>query len=334
MGLLFDLSSANIVSYLTSARSVLPRVTYEQLSGFLNRLAGGYPGDRPRVISADPDFPRMIGEASRRAEASLRDSDARSGALVEPDVVARTLESLKWTLSAYDLYILPVGAWEHRDVLDGFAREAAYLPGEGTLVLIPDFYDPDENITVMDPLPATADAVKYRTLWPGAVFAMRTGESCFVPINDAHRRLARIAELWPERGRGPASAAFLRRLAQIATAARTDPAPMVIRRLIHLSDLHLGTTRAGELQSYLQTALLREFAPANHIVITGDLFDQPRRRYFREYRKFAQQFADAVRAQTGRDSRKPRSTGVGQQHPPCGAVPPATAGPRVAAGTR
>lgn len=60
-------------------------------------------------------------------------------------------------------------------------------------------------------------------------------------------------------------------------------------RIPHLSDLHLGTTRAAQTQTFLQTELMDKYQSLDTIVITGDLFDQPSRRQMQHYRNFAQQ---------------------------------------------
>lgn len=58
-------------------------------------------------------------------------------------------------------------------------------------------------------------------------------------------------------------------------------------RILHLSDLHFGTHRAADTQNYLLAALGRQYKSIDQIVITGDLFDQPRKRHAQQFRNFA-----------------------------------------------
>src|ERR1035441_7447961 len=193
------------------------------------------------------------------------------------------LEPLAVVLGSYDIYILPVGSWRNRDVLDSFAREAARIPGHGILVLIPDYYDPEANIQVLDPSPAATEAIRNRGAWPGAIFMLRSGEANFWPIDEAHHRVIQLADIMHNDRRGQ------RLIRQVVTAPAQHAADRPLRRLLHLSDLHLGTRRAENTQTYVQAALLDHFAAADQIVITGDLFDQPRRRHAQQYRNFADQ---------------------------------------------
>lgn len=177
MGVRFDLGSSNVLAYLTSGGAHEPRLRLSELRAFLHYLAFDSDAARPKLISSSPEWVVMIRES---AQAALNRLEELPGELEWNDYIdADTLRDLTapvaQVLGSYDLYVLPVGTWRDADVLDRFAAEAARLPGHGILVLIPDFYKGNQNIRVMTPNEGTAQAVKNRETWPGAVFLLRTG---------------------------------------------------------------------------------------------------------------------------------------------------------------
>jgi calcineurin-like phosphoesterase family protein len=193
------------------------------------------------------------------------------------------LEPLARVLGSYDIYVLPVGSWRDSEVLDRFAQEAARIPGHGILVLIPDYYEPQQNVQVLDPSPATTEALRNRGTWPGAIFMLRSGEATFLPIDEAHQRLAQLADIMRDYSSNQD------RVREMVTVPAQRAHGIPSRRLLHLSDLHLGTRRAADTEIYVQTALRAHLATGDRIVITGDLFDQPKRRHAQQYRNFAHQ---------------------------------------------
>lgn len=286
MGVRFDLSSTNIVAYLTSAGGVeAPRITLDQLQAFLDSLAKDADYARPRIISCNPEWISDIRNTARESLSFLRkrSTELRSNEIVPSALLREVLASLARVLGSYDIYVLPVGSWRDSEVLDRFAQEAARIPGHGILVLIPDYYEPQQNVQVLDPSPATTEALRNRSAWPGAIFMLRSGEANFLPIDEAHQRLIQLAQIMREYGTDQ------NRLRELVTAPaqRTQDAPT--RRLLHLSDLHLGTSRAADTEVYVQTALRAHLTKGDRIVITGDLFDQPKRRYAQQYRNFEDQ---------------------------------------------
>jgi 3',5'-cyclic AMP phosphodiesterase CpdA len=290
MGYRFDLGSASVVAYLTSHQQVEPRLSFATIEGFLYSLIQDHDSARPRLISTSPDWVHAIRERAESALAILRGCDIHDwGELIPPETAKQILEPLAPGFGAYDLYILPVGVWRQADTLDRFAHEAARIPGHGILVLIPDFYNADQNLRVLDPSDGVADALKNRDLWPGAVFLLRSGESRFYPIDEAHGKLAQLAEVFAEYGRPERSDTRLKAARDVLSAPSRQTAAGDRPRILHLSDLHLGTKRTQDTQDYLHATLARRVSSVSHTVITGDLFDQPRRRHAKLFRSFQTQ---------------------------------------------
>jgi predicted MPP superfamily phosphohydrolase len=286
MGVRFDLGSTNIVAYLTSPKDlVAPRITLDQLEGFLYSLTEDIDPARPRIISGSSEWVADIRRTARRGLDVVRKRSVRIdyNEIVSDTLVKEALDPLAMVLGSYDIYILPVGSWRDSDVLDRFGQEAARIPGHGILVLIPDYYEPHQNVQVLDPSLATTEAIRNRAAWPGAIFMLKSGEATFLPIDEARHRVAELAELMH------GYATDQRRIKEVLTAPSREARDESRRRLLHLSDLHFGTKRAADTQVYVQTALMVSLKKVNQVVITGDLFDQPRQRHAQQYRNFAQQ---------------------------------------------
>lgn len=286
MAVRFDLSSTNVVAYITSRKSGdEPRVIYDQLYVFLASLAEDKDGARQRLISSSPEWISGVKRAAQQALETLR-KEARTldGNEVVPIVTLReVVKPLSEVLGSYDVYVLPVGTWRDKDILDQFAHEAEGILKPGIMVLIPDLYEPLENVQVLDPSPATTEAIKSRSVWPGAIYMLRSGEAKFLPIDEARSRLEDLALLmqghnWDQ--------ILLRKLVTAPAQRKSDQST---RLLLHMSDLHLGTDRAVDATGYVQTAIQGYLESANQVVITGDLLDQPRRRHAQQYQNFAHQ---------------------------------------------
>ena len=288
MGLSFALGEVNIVAYLISNGQSTARMTYGGLEHFLRRLART---NRSGFVSADVEWAAKIQKASWEAVQKLRyDRSVSENDYVENEMAREVLGPLSATFSQYDLYILPVGTYEHQEVLDRFAQQTATLPGHGILVLMPDYYGDHQNLKALDPDDAAGVVLKRRDLWPGAIFRTRTGASNFLTLDESYNRLREVVEAISANDRdGVAREDGLRRLSALIARPRHDDKVDPQRRLVHLSDLHFGTDRAAETQVILQSAIQRRNQSVDQVVITGDLFDQPRKRHAQQFSNFRQQ---------------------------------------------
>ena len=286
MGIRFGLNSTNIVGYLIAPTTTrLPRISREGMNDFLYSLMQeSNSGTRRRFISSDPEWTAHIEQI---AEAALKDltrlSPPWEGYLAD-DIITRVLGVLRQILGSYDVYVLPIGTWDQSDALDRFADEVAFLPGGGILVLIPDYFQPAQNVDVLNPSEASQIVIENRNRWPGAVMMLRTGETAFFPLDEARLRLGKLSESLHE-GNGLTERARDILMEPVPDPLITEPP----RRILHLSDLHFGTRRAQHVEMYVATQLSRVVRSASQVVITGDLFDQPRSRHAQDFRNFATQ---------------------------------------------
>src|SRR6266404_3813166 len=59
-----------------------------------------------------------------------------------------------------------------------------------------------------------------------------------------------------------------------------------VKRVLHLSDLHFGTRHALQNQAYLSSHLKQKLPKIHRVVITGDLFDNPKEADALAFRNF------------------------------------------------
>ncbi|MEU1536468.1 metallophosphoesterase [Streptomyces fagopyri] len=236
-----------------------------------------------RFISSSAELADEVRERAVTSGQRLRGLSDRSDVLAGSDV-RYVLQPLEELFGRYEAVVLPVGTSEHEDQLNRFAQEAAHAPGRGLLVLMPQLYMPKVNVLVLDPDDGVTDALKRTDEWPGAVFAIRGESSFFVPFNAAYAAVAGAASA-DANLRSVLHTARENAELQAVTAYRNH------RRLLHLSDLHLGKWKTGRRREYLSHAISR-LGPLDRVVITGDLIDQPRRRHREQYNEFVHRIRD------------------------------------------
>jgi UDP-2,3-diacylglucosamine pyrophosphatase LpxH len=279
VGAFFKLDHANIMAYVTSRSYGAPRVRRRDLGEFLDALAH----EARRYLIPEPAFepwPEEIAEVASRAASQLREARGFGDRETLPGlVVERILEELRSELSDYALFALAVGAGEQ---LRETARRIASAPMYGQmLVLIPEQDMTDRNFEVLDPIPAFSVALHAAADWPGFVFWTANGASAFARLENTSELLHELEHGMHEgrHRRGPFPGyrgtggfdAVLRRW--------SSDKPRPYRRLLHLSDLHFGTTDATENQPLLDAELRDIVKSVDRVVITGDLFDTPNKNY-------------------------------------------------------
>lgn len=278
MGAVFKLEHANIMAYVTSRSLGPPRVLRQDLTEFLQLLA--YQTELFLIPERGLEpWAQQIATVARESLASLRESPgAQDQTVVPPPAVGRLLENLRTELSYYPLYALAVGTGER---LRTTARELASVPMDGQLlVLIPDQGTSERNFEVLDPVPAFSGALHAAPDWPGFQFWTQTGGSAFARLDEA-QGLVRSLRHAIHPGRRPRTFPWSVPNADLDCALRewTQQSARGYRRLLHLSDLHFGTRDAVENQALLDAELRDVVQTVDRVVITGDLFNTPKKDY-------------------------------------------------------
>lgn len=279
---MFGLVHANIVAYLTSRFGSPPRILRRHLGEFLSILftrAGNYiigEKDReawPEQISA------MAGAALIRLESV---PESREDLLVPAPIVGGLLKELRSQFDRYPIYALAVG--------DGYplqelARELAVMPTNGQLlVLIPDYASGGTNLDVLDPLPSFSAALHAAPEWPGVLFWSQTGVTAFARFEEVFDLAHKLQEVATSSLSSAFEFSYETRaylLSRYDHVLRdwSSRKHRRYRRLLHLSDLHFGTSEALGNQAILEAELRDVVQTVNRVVITGDLFDTPKSDY-------------------------------------------------------
>jgi predicted phosphodiesterase len=265
MSWVFPLESANLVAYLTAAVDARPpRVRFSELSTFLGSTA--HP-DRSRayLMSSDPDW---IEAVQRTAAASL-DCVSASGKgydeVLDDETVMRCLAPLRPLLSGYKLYALTVGDYKNDKELAAFVDHAGISSGGHAIFLSPDL--PFSNtLDLLDPFPAMSLIAEQPEHWPGILFWSRTGVACFAGLKDAYELYERLRKVFESPNHGIA----------IDEILRVHRSKGQSKKLLQLSDLHFGNRDAIRNQAYVSGHLESILKEVDRVVITGDLFNEPK----------------------------------------------------------
>ena len=288
MGVFFRMKHVNIMSYLTSRSYGPPQIMRQDLHEFLMLFLKGYGGEEYFV--AERGFDTWPNEMSSLAETAMNKLEKISieddYQIVHPPTVEHLLEELRSALSVFPLFALAVG-----DRIRKQAREIAQAPLYGQLlVLIPDNVDNNRNFEVLDPIPTFSAALHAISDWPGFLFWTQTGANTFVPKRYASDFVMDIQSVLDHFGRHRPFQSDQYKLDKFIKdwfKKRTRQS----RRLLHLSDLHFGTTDAVENQALLDAQLRDVVQDVDKVVITGDLIHTTKRN---DYRAMYQTFRNNI----------------------------------------
>lgn len=268
MGWQFDLKHANTVAYVTIPGLVKPpRMGLRQLREFLGSIEGKY-RERPPLWSEDYRWVEEITRIAHHAAESLnREHWGDDGDLLEPSVVIEALENLKRSMARFDMFGLAVGTYEDNRALSSFCEHGALSSGHHGLFLIPDLPEPGETLEMFDPLPVAREIASRPDLWPGVLFWSPRGICTFAALKDAYGLYQRALEHFNE-GRN--------NIDHILRDHRERSSKSGNKRLLHLSDLHFGSSLAARNQGYLSAHLKTKLSSFHRVIVTGDLFDNPK----------------------------------------------------------
>jgi predicted phosphodiesterase len=226
------------------------------------------------------DFPRMSRERFRR---SVRHSLGKNDEYFSSETVARLLEPLREFFEGYSLYALVLGERNTHKQVDDFFQRAAMSERIDTFVAMP--MDFSNFSTIVDPLPLLNVLAESSSTPPLVVFWTSMGSALALPLEKS-REVFSLLEQIPDRN------------AQSVEAVLRECQPdRIAKRILHISDLHLGCTTVQGRRHYLKTHLKKLSADADRIVATGDLFDSPDE----SFKQLFLEFRDDVRAYTKKE---------------------------------
>lgn len=277
MGAIFKLEHANIMAYITSRSCSTPCVLREHLGGFLGALSDN--SKRLLISEFRPgalNWRFKVAEIANRALNQLQEITYESETdIVFPSTVERVLESLRTEFSYFPLYALAVGFDRQTDeVARKAARTGMYSQ---LLVLIPEHLHSGRKLELLDPMPAYSAAIHSFAEWPGLLFWTQTGTTAFARVDEVEELLEKLAQT--DRRSSPyefLSGNEFDYVLREWTKTRKESFKSQKRRLLHLSDLHLGTRIAAQNREFLEVELSEVVSKVDRVVITGDIFDSSR----------------------------------------------------------
>lgn len=265
MGAQFDLSHINLVGYLTDETGLAaPRSDLDTIGKFLMSLAQGQ-----NLISSTQGSPEDW--TKQVADAAQDQFDRLNFQFGDPandrPVDSRPyLDPLRTYFTGYDFYALVLPADDHGvdESTLRFFREAGFSSGRNGLVLLPT--QPYERglAQFVDPFPALRVLTDQPIAPPGVLFWTRLGGACALPLQGAFDFL-----------RHDLLDALSGGLRATDSAIALQASRRRAKRILHLSDLHIGLEEATQRRSYLKRHV-RDLLPSlDRVAVTGDLFDTP-----------------------------------------------------------
>jgi hypothetical protein len=285
MGWRFDLKYANVAAYLTIPTiNEPPPLTRFELREFLGSIQGEY-RDRPPLWSEDREWVDEITNLARYSSRLLGDDWDASGEPLDSVTTTSVLSRFRRAFSQYDIFGLAVGNYGDSPALTSFCEHCAYSSRHRGLFLIPDLPWPKETLEIFRPLPVARTIVTRPELWPGVLFWTKTGASAFAPLQQAYGLYQCILEAFQS---GNFSADHILR------EFNSNQREPTSKRLLHLSDLHFGTRYALQNQAFLTLDLEPKLKSIDRVVITGDLFDNPKEADALAFRNFRSHLHSAI----------------------------------------
>jgi len=280
MGWVFDLKHANTVAYLTVPYQLRPpSLTVRQLEDFLGSLQEVH-RENPRLISSQGQWIETVVSHACDASRWLYSQGLENNETVSTEVLNRALGGLRDLFKSYNLYGLAVGVDRDKERLLKFAHEAAYSSGDQGLFLIPDLPGDEDSLGIFNPSPVIKKITENPDRWPGILFWLPTGESSFAALDDAQELYNLLLQAIQLReGRCDFAAFILQRF----NSLQDDSG---VKRILHLSDLHFGNDKASCYQAYLACHLKSKRDEFDRVVITGDLYNNPRSKDAQTFHNF------------------------------------------------
>lgn len=265
MGAQFDLSHINLVGYLTDETGLAaPRSDLDTIGKFLMSLAYGQNLISSTQGSPD-DWTKRVADAARHqidrlnfqfgAPANERPVDSR-----------RYLDPIRTYFTGFDFYalILPGDDHDCNNSTLRFFREAGFSSCTNGLVLLPNQRHEPGLAQFVDPFPALRVLADHPIAPPGVLFWTRLGSACALSLQEAFEFLRHdLLDALSGGLRATDNA-----IAHQASRRRS-------KRILHLSDLHIGLAEATQRRSYLKRHVRGLLPSIDRVAITGDLFDTP-----------------------------------------------------------
>lgn len=287
MGYRFSLQHANIVSYVVGQSSDLPRIQANDLRDFLYSLEGS------RLISTSEQWRTRIGSIARDGIYALENTPQGESSLAGSQL-DRILRPLRSIFSTFDVIALSLNSntsergWEFSRYIEGLARNTSE-----SLFLMPEEEIREKALEVFDPSKEIREIVERQNEWPGLLLWYKTyspedksavRKFVFIPF----KILLEMYNPFIHRSRPDANLTLRDIPEKLHEHTKRDVSPQR-KALLHLSDLHFGTKQALRNVPYLLAEIARIKNRFSRVVVSGDLFDNPKPELAEQFRGFFEQ---------------------------------------------
>jgi 3',5'-cyclic AMP phosphodiesterase CpdA len=267
----------------------LPRLTYDQLEDFLRNLRDKDGEGRRPIISSRPEWIAKVEQATHEGQRYLAEVPRpEHDDFLPGEVTERAIEHLRPLLSEFSLFGLAAGDCQLNKDLDGFVRSAAISSGEHALFLMP-FFEREANaptlFDTLDPFQCLSRLSAEPGLWPGMMFWSRSGATTVAPLDG-------VGDLYREL-ESPLKRDDIAKIDDILNAYKPKVSS---KKILHLSDLHFGSSETTRNNPLLQAKLRSVVPTVDSVVITGDIFDSPKEENASEYQVFKNSIESLTRS--------------------------------------
>lgn len=294
MGARFDIKHTNILGYLTDySLQEAPRVPYETLEFFLMSFKEGGDSWGPTLFTSEnAEWLEALVQTARNASESLR-NNYRHEEILRSDSVAKLLYELRRLFLSFPLFVCVRG---HEKSKGSLYWEMASEIGELGLFMFPDGNDSINEF--IDPTPIVQTLADALVKPPLALVWTPNGESLSMSLNEAdeffdmifsrYRGIYGFGSSYTALDWSPQLNERQRHFRDSVTYdIKNWKRAKETRKILHMSDLHFGTKEARQSQTYLKRSLRRTIRESiDQVVITGDLFDRPKRGFKQDFENF------------------------------------------------
>lgn len=282
MGISFNLESVNQIAYLTSGTVDYRKIDKGKIEDFLRSIAYNQ-NLQENLISNNSHWIEEIKKIAATALVAIEIFNDKS----DPLCLADTLEPLRLKLSCFRTLCFPLSWQSDFDKLKSHAIKSA-RQDHNTLYLIPDRSFELADTALGNAFPAFEKITSTVNEWPGLLYwnnSLDNPNAYFLPLKDPPR--PNQIDLRSNVMSGSIGFAISGRVNQHKTLIHKAEI-----KILHLSDLHFGSAYASRNQDYLLSHLGKLKGEITHIVISGDLIDNPKKNDFQQFQTFRKNLSE------------------------------------------
>jgi predicted phosphodiesterase len=290
MGYRFNIQHINLVAYVTSSRVFYEINIPSSSKRDILDLLGGINEHPECIISQDRYWVNSILSSSDYAFKEIYHNKKYNWEdIIDKDDIKLFLEDVRNSFGKFYLFCLSVGFDENKKGFNELVKLMAERTEEKAIVLIPEYNEKRSEygniIDAISPLPLASVLASHPERWPGLLLWTLNSDPIFVPYESCFQL---ITDMFSALKRGKQDIDKVISSYKITTSSK---------KILHLSDLHFGDGESISNQNRMMSHLGKILPNIDRIVITGDLFNNPKRNDMLLFRAFR----DSLQRETQKD---------------------------------